>query len=50
LCGGESKGEILKRIIVDKDLTLPCTCVAPKQPNTSGVLKWFVDKDAARLL
>lgn len=43
---GAGKANMLKRILVDKDLSLPCANVLPK----SGVLKWFVDKDAARLL
>ena len=48
LAGGESKAEILKKILTDKDLSLPCTSVISTVPN--GVLKWFVEKDAARLL
>ena len=49
LSGGASKDEIMKRIVTDKDLTLPCACVTPR-PGSSGTLKWFVDKDAATLL
>lgn len=48
LCGGESKCEILKRILVDKDMSLPCTCIRPNATN--GELKWFIDRDAAKLL
>lgn len=48
LSGGESKAEITKRILVDKDLSLPCTHVKSNVAN--GVLRWYVDKDAAKLL
>jgi 6-phosphogluconolactonase len=48
LAGGESKAEILKKILTDKDLTLPCTNIVSTVSH--GVIKWFVDKDAAKLL
>ena len=44
---GANKAEILKRIF-DNDLTLPCANVKPN--NQHGVLKWFMDKDASKLL
>ncbi len=46
---GASKADMLKRIIVDKDLSLPCTNVSPKNPQTS-VIRWYVDQDAAKML
>lgn len=48
LSGGESKAEITKRILIDKDQSLPCTLV--KSNVSDGVLKWYVDRDAAKLL
>jgi 6-phosphogluconolactonase len=42
---GDSKAEIIKRILRDHDQTLPSGCVAP-----SGTLKWFIDAPAAKLL
>ncbi len=43
---GAGKADMLKRILVDKDSSLPCACVSPN----SGVLKWFIDSMAAAKL
>lgn len=45
---GAGKADMIKRILVDKDESLPSTMAAPK--SATGVLKWFVDKDAAKYL
>ena len=45
---GEGKAEILKRILSDGDLSLPSAGVKPV--NNHGVLKWFIDTNAAKLL
>lgn len=45
---GEGKAEMLKRILKDKDLSLPSANVQPR--TAEGVLLWFVDQPAARLL
>jgi 6-phosphogluconolactonase len=46
LAFGEAKAAILKRILIDKDKSLPSANVNPK----NGSLKWYLDKDAAKLL
>jgi 6-phosphogluconolactonase len=43
---GESKAEMLRKILVESDKSLPCTHVQPKY----GQLRWFLDKPAAKLL
>jgi 6-phosphogluconolactonase len=43
---GEGKAEMLRKILVEKDKSLPCTHVQPKH----GKLRWFLDKPAAKLL
>lgn len=43
---GEGKAEVIKRILVDKDQSLPSAAVNP----TNGTLKWFLDQSAAKLL
>lgn len=45
---GEGKADMLKRILTDKDLTLPSANVLPK--TSHGVLYWFIDKPAASKL
>ena len=45
---GEGKAEMLRKILIESDKSLPCSHVFPKNPN--GSLWWFVDKGAARLL
>lgn len=45
---GESKAEMLRRIIKEQDRSLPSACVQPALPH--GVLKWFIDRPAAKLL
>jgi 6-phosphogluconolactonase len=45
---GEGKADMLKRILVDNDLTIPSANVRPK--NSNGKLVWFLDKPAARLI
>ncbi len=44
---GSGKAEMLKKILVDRDLSLPCANVVPSK---GGALRWFVDQDAAILL
>lgn len=48
LCGGEEKAKIFKRILTDKDASLPSTNCRSKLSN--GVLKWFIDTKSASLL
>ncbi|KAH0508382.1 6-phosphogluconolactonase [Microtus ochrogaster] len=43
---GEGKAAVLKRILEDKDSSLPATMVQPR----TGALCWFLDEAAARLL
>ena len=45
---GESKAEMLRKILVEADQSLPCTHVRPK--HSHGNLRWFLDKAAAKLL
>ena len=45
---GAGKAEMIRRILGDKDLSLPCANVRPN--SDTGVLKWFIDNDAAKLL
>jgi 6-phosphogluconolactonase len=45
---GEGKAEMIKRILKDEDLALPSTHVKPATQN--GLLFWFLDKPAAKLL
>ena len=45
---GESKAEMLRRILKEHDKSLPSASVQPALPN--GVLKWFIDRPAAKLL
>lgn len=45
---GESKSSILKRILKDKDLTLPSANVRPI--HREGILRWFIDPAAAKYL
>jgi 6-phosphogluconolactonase len=45
---GESKAQILKRILVEKDTSLPAASV--KATNENAELKWYLDKEAAKLL
>ena len=45
---GDSKADIIRKILKENDQTLPSACV---QPSTSyGSLKWFIDTPAAKLL
>lgn len=46
LVTGESKKEILKKVLVDKNKTLPAEFIQP----VSGELKFYVDEAAARFL
>ncbi len=46
LATGQNKQEILKRILIDKDETLPATHIKP----TDGNVFWCIDKDAAELI
>lgn len=46
---GESKADMLRRILKEHDQSLPSACVQPDSPAT-GVLKWFIDRPAAKLL
>jgi len=46
LVTGESKSEILKKMLIDKNKTLPAAFIQP----VTGSLKYFVDEAAARLL
>lgn len=43
LCTGESKREVLRKIFINKDLTLPAALVSP----VNGELDWYLDKAAA---
>lgn len=45
---GEGKAEVLKRILVDDDKSLPSSYVEPELPE--GLLLWFIDQPAASLL
>jgi 6-phosphogluconolactonase len=47
VCGyGSGKAGILKEILVDKDQSIPAACIKP----ANGAVKWYMDKDAAKLL
>jgi len=48
LCGRDSNAETIKRILIDKDPSLPCTAIKSNQSN--GEVKWFIDEEAAALL
>ena len=48
LACGAGKADMIRQILGDKDLSLPCANVKPK--SETGVLKWFIDNDAAKLL
>ena len=43
---GENKSSILKRILKDKDLSLPSANVRPI--HKEGILKWFIDQAASK--
>lgn len=43
LCTGKNKREILQRILINKELTLPAARVSP----VNGNLEWYLDKAAA---
>lgn len=45
---GESKAEILKKILIEKDLSLPAASVKPANENSE--LIWFLDKGSAKFL
>jgi 6-phosphogluconolactonase len=45
---GEAKAEILKKILVDEDQTIPSALVKPSSPN--GLLLWFIDQPAAKYI
>lgn len=45
---GEGKAEVLKKILVDDDKSIPSANVEPALPD--GVLLWFIDQPAASLL
>jgi 6-phosphogluconolactonase len=45
---GEGKAEMIKRILKDDDLSLPSSNVKPT--TNHGLLFWFLDKPAAKLL
>ena len=45
LCGGDSKAETIKRIVIDKDQDLPSTAVN----SINGEVKWFIDEEAGAL-
>ena len=46
---GASKADMIKRILVDKDLSLPCANVIPRNSEIS-VLRWYIDQAAASLM
>ena len=46
LVAGEGKSEILKKVLKEKEKSLPAVCIQP----VNGSLKYFVDEAAARLL
>ena len=45
---GEGKAEMLRKILTEKDLSLPSANVQPKRSDAT--LLWFIDKPASRLL
>ncbi|CAF0735616.1 unnamed protein product [Brachionus calyciflorus] len=45
---GDGKADMIKRILIDRDLSIPSANVRPKFVN--GVLKWFIDQPAAKAL
>lgn len=45
---GESKAEIIRQIVNDRNDSLPAAAIKPTSDDT--VVAWFIDKDAAKLL
>ena len=46
LATGKNKQDIIKRILIDNDASLPATHIKP----TDGEIIWCLDKDAAELI
>ncbi|CAG2108581.1 unnamed protein product [Medioppia subpectinata] len=46
LCSGAAKAEVLRRVLVDNDQSLPAARVAPP----AGAVYWLVDAESARLI